>query len=514
MDRNSILFALRAALFALAALAFLPGSLAAQGARFTPNVPTGGESVLIEYDTRDSVFGYPDYPQVNLFYTLDGWATATDVPMEFQSGFWQYLIVLPVGATSLDFAFHDGEGAWVNNGGVDWHVDVLPVHSTGGVVSLSPALPEPGDALTVTYDASLRPLDGLADVTMHWSVNGWSGIIADAPMTQAQPNIWTATVQLPADAASVDMAFFSGSAWDNNEQADWHFETASAANGLHTVILSPGETGTLRAWSALGQSSVTYEPGEMRWGRTDIYNFENAMAVFPTAILPSDVEIVAVELQYAGAEALGMVVPTPNPSRIVNAPGYHPALPPSLNYYAVSTGPVIAETAFTTFPIFDGGAHTLSLGEAGRAAIQANLGSEWHSLGFAKNDVLGRFILQDAALRVTLRAKPDAAANYNSVSVAGTFNGWNPSAQNMTLVGDHEWLAVLNVSAPDGVAFKFTANGTWNDNWGDDSPSRTTSPTLGIGSWFGANIVIETPIAGQLAISFNDQTRAYAVVSF
>ena len=37
---------------------------------------------------------------------------------------WTYLYSIPSTATSVDFVFNDGAGAWDNNGGADWHVPV------------------------------------------------------------------------------------------------------------------------------------------------------------------------------------------------------------------------------------------------------------------------------------------------------------------------------------------------------------------------------------------------------
>ena len=99
---------------------------------------------------------------------------------------------------------------------------------------------------------------------------------------------------------------------------------------------------------------------------------------------------------------------------------------------------------------------------------------------------------------------------YNSMTVAGSFNSWNPAANNMVLVDHYTWQ--YDVVLFSAIQFKFAANGAWaSGNWGDLNPSGTTLPLNGIAEASAANIVVSTPLSGAYRIIFNEQTRAYSM---
>ena len=99
-------------------------------------------------------------------------------------------------------------------------------------------------------------------------------------------------------------------------------------------------------------------------------------------------------------------------------------------------------------------------------------------------------------------------ANYPSLAVAGTFNGWSTTA-NMTLTNHHLWQYVHEFARTDQVAFKFAAHGNWNTNWGH---SRTSSlPMSGTAVRQAGNIGISNLHGGAVIFTFNDQTLAYTV---
>jgi glycosidase len=96
---------------------------------------------------------------------------------------------------------------------------------------------------------------------------------------------------------------------------------------------------------------------------------------------------------------------------------------------------------------------------------------------------------------------------YATMSVAGTFNGWNPAANNMTLVGPHLWQWDATLNNASGVEFKFTANGTWAINWGGTGLTST-------GVYFGSNIVVAGTLNGTYRFQFDDQTFAYSLAVY
>lgn len=107
----------------------------------------------------------------------------------------------------------------------------------------------------------------------------------------------------------------------------------------------------------------------------------------------------------------------------------------------------------------------------------------------------------------------DPYSGYASVSVAGSFNGWSTTQHPMTLVGDHTWQMSLWRSART-TTFKFVANESWDVNWGDNQQASTVVSFRDVADVDGGNVTMVTTNAGTVTISFNDQTRKYAIVSY
>ena len=107
----------------------------------------------------------------------------------------------------------------------------------------------------------------------------------------------------------------------------------------------------------------------------------------------------------------------------------------------------------------------------------------------------------------------DPYSGHASVAVAGSFNGWSTTSHPMTLVGDHTWQMNLWRSART-TTFKFVANGSWDVNWGDNQQSSTVVSFRDVADVDGGNVTMVTTNSGTVTISFNDQTKRYAVVSY
>ena len=87
---------------------------------------------------------------------------------------------------------------------------------------------------------------------------------------------------------------------------------------------------------------------------------------------------------------------------------------------------------------------------------------------------LYRFTFNDQTLAYAVT--PLLASPYASMSVAGTFNGWNPAANNMQLIANNTWQFDATFNGATNVQFKFAANGNWTNNWGDSSQTVFTPP--------------------------------------
>jgi hypothetical protein len=101
-------------------------------------------------------------------------------------------------------------------------------------------------------------------------------------------------------------------------------------------------------------------------------------------------------------------------------------------------------------------------------------------------------------------------SSFTSMSVAGTFNSWNPAANNMVLVNNYTWQYDVVLFAP--INFKFVANGAWaSGNWGELNQPGTSLPLSGVAEVSSGNIVINSSLAGAYRITFNEQSRAYTM---
>src|SRR5207249_2291642 len=67
-------------------------------------------------------------------------------------------------------------------------------------------------------------------------------------------------------------------------------------------------------------------------------------------------------------------------------------------------------------------------------------------------------------------------SNFSSMTVAGTFNGWNPGANNMILIRPRIWRTDITLSNQTNVEFKFAADANWSANWGDNNQGSATVP--------------------------------------
>lgn len=104
-------------------------------------------------------------------------------------------------------------------------------------------------------------------------------------------------------------------------------------------------------------------------------------------------------------------------------------------------------------------------------------------------------------------------SDYTEMSVGGTFNSWNASGANMTLVDNYTWEWETSFSNESNVEFKFAADGSWDANWGDSNPSSLSLPLSGTADWFGSNIVASDTLDGNYRFTFNEQSLAYSLVA-
>ena len=95
----------------------------------------------------------------------------------------------------------------------------------GDVVVTDPNTPVAGQNVLIKYNPAGRPLQGSAQVYLHYGFNHWSPVISPDPaMTwNSSESVWQITVMVQSAATQLDVVFNNGSGtWDNNSGADWH----------------------------------------------------------------------------------------------------------------------------------------------------------------------------------------------------------------------------------------------------------------------------------------------------
>jgi alpha-amylase len=109
----------------------------------------------------------------------------------------------------------------------------------------------------------------------------------------------------------------------------------------------------------------------------------------------------------------------------------------------------------------------------------------------------------------------DVPGFIQSMSVAGSFNGWDAGAEYMTLTGYTEWEYIKNFDTPtSGATFKFAANGSWDLNWGDNNQSAGSLPIVyKQADQGGTDIAIPGTVSGYVRFRFNSSSGRYTILN-
>lgn len=198
-------------------------------AAFSPAAPADCGPIAVAFNAATSALATAT--TVNAFYRFstnaDDWASAAMV----RTGTNTFSLVfdaVPDNAPQLEICFTDGT-VWENNGGANWKVAIrdgeAPLTVDG--VTIVPGMPVAGHIVTVTYDPAGRALASASAVNIHYGYNrteGWT-VAPGAPMAKSG-STWTYSYVVPAAASDVALCFTDGTAWDNNNGADWIFAVA------------------------------------------------------------------------------------------------------------------------------------------------------------------------------------------------------------------------------------------------------------------------------------------------
>ena len=171
-----------------------------------------------------------------------------------------------------------------------------------------------------------------------------------------------------------------------------------------------------------------------------------------------------------------------------------------------------------TFSLY--GDPTLSIASPGTDSDSDGLPDVWESQhglsigaadGGGNPDGDGYSNLEEYRAGLDPQTADSPASTYASIAVAGTFNGWNPAASNLALVADYTWQGILTLTNASGVEYKFTANGGWAANWGDNDPLFTNANMAGVGEAGGANIPAGSGVDGRIRFTFHELTGGYRI---
>ncbi|MFH1277209.1 MAG: hypothetical protein ABIK65_02370 [Candidatus Eisenbacteria bacterium] len=297
-----------------------------------PESPVAGDTVRVSYDLRYGALPAGSDP-VYIHVGHSGWqeVIAPDPAMTYAAfdTAWSYTYSIPSYATSVDFVFTDGAGAWDNNGGADWHVPVLGgssgfvldgqldpgaalfaaaggrtlwvAHDEGQLyVALRPALPGSGQDLFLMIGKSSLPaaapwakagtVDGKDFFLAREGSNGWHG--------------WFDGDETVMSGGSAAGAVFEGTL------------ARSLLGGAGEIGLALGLYETADGGLLEGQVPEGNDDGDLDWPEYGIYSFTaTGVEEGATGSSPANLRLAAPSPYRAGA-GIRYFLPAPGRARI------------------------------------------------------------------------------------------------------------------------------------------------------------------------------------------------------
>jgi putative oxidoreductase len=111
----------------------------------------------------------------------------------------------------------------------------------------------------------------------------------------------------------------------------------------------------------------------------------------------------------------------------------------------------------------------------------------------------------------------DSDVKINTINIAGSFNDWDPSSIDMKTNSDGSYTADLEFSKSGLIVFKFTANNSWDMNWGEEDQESAGFPISGKSeldkSGNTQNLRVYIPSAGTYKFYFNLSSFEYSLDS-
>jgi len=168
---------------------------------------------------------------------------------------------------------------------------------------------------------------------------------------------------------------------------------------------------------------------------------------------------------------------------------------------------------FPDIQIYDAPVKKLVLGTNASADCQSNIGALNWTLHFYSTSVVNTINIQSIEIYYN-PVGPKFQSDFNSINIAGNFNGWNTTRSPLVLISNGLWKTAIPI--PIGTnAFKFVSEQNWSaSNWGDNDQSGANLDISGTADLFSGNNITFDLVGNnaQCSFVFNEVTREYSVI--
>lgn len=279
------------------------------------------------------------------------------------------------------------------------------------------------------------------------------------------------------------------------------------------VTVNASTVGTASRWSYhMTMHYLNY--GYASWGSPS-YVDNKGFASFDVSGIPDNAVVRSVSMLYASQAASYSYSSGAAETLAIALNEMDPAPPADAMtvYDAIQTGTVLNSLSGTNaFPFSKWRENVIAWGPGVEGNLASRLAANLWSVGFKAGGYTYFYAnVSNYTLVVSYETNGPYATSFNTMTMAGTLNGWNPAANNMILVSNYLWRFEGDVRRASGVELKFAANRSWSSNWGDNDQTVFDPAITQTAESAGGNIAVAGILDGTLRVTFNEQTRVYTI---